>query len=66
MAAMAVMTTIVAMTVMAFGVAAIVAMAGSHGSHVKETCSLLLEAMAAPAQVPPQLVLYPTTVYIVD
>ena len=31
---------------MAFVVAAIVAMASSHGSHVKETCSLLLEAIA--------------------
>ena len=36
-----------AIVAMAFVVAAIVAMAGSHGSHVKETCSLLFEAMAA-------------------
>ena len=59
MAAMSSMATIVAMAVMVFVVAAIVAMAGmvfvvaaivamavSHGSHVKETCTLLLEAEA--------------------
>ena len=48
MAAMIVLTTMVAMAVMAFVVAAIVAMGGSH---VKETCSLLLEAMAAMATI---------------
>ena len=40
MAAMAVMTTIVAMTAMAFGVAAMFAMAGSHDSQLAAMAAL--------------------------